>query len=760
MDVMSDRDVMSSAGEEEEAGDGATPRPNGTGQDVNPLERQDAIWRRFREQYNSQNRGSLGPLRVEDVEDHLPEQPTTRIGRIRQALTRSGRRERQRVRTVQTIYRMHPGLTAVMIVRIQRTWRGYITRKTLEMIKAAGMGIGDLEAKRVLQSAAHYGRTYKPDLQGIRHLPMSVYGAGLTPTDTSVYRVRITQFIWHFGVVNGGCSGGGLCLLLLWFLGTTGATFLIPGWAAMCLKTFFDDGETSLTIDQLTSWITMFSLVCLIGVGVLHMSLVFEQERFGQKLDFILALVGAKKAKLLTNEQLHELRNEDLGRAKKSIYKSAPLATLHGIHTIAGLIAVLAFDGTLGLITLLTLFIAFFMMALYDRMVHTQITIINEVAKREGILSYYHRKHAIQDEEFTARNYQLGLSKSIMRMQSSFGRVHGIIGCTAVMLVISLTVFFFYAGGKRVQRDHITTHTFVLCLCYFLFTHFSFFKWNEHTVDFLISKTNMRRVFKVVWNFREFSDEAAFKERQCAIVTQAEGLKEYRAQPSSVDLFITVFFITFIVVIWLVYFGVDRGSLQCKSKPIDCLYAGDNGDDTVAGHLTATYGFSFFFACTPMLPRTYMLRVCGYHIITNPDTMQLAGNNPFLARLSYQGWRDYPRGFSKVMTTSFSAVTVNGEVRSMTHVCPKIDLNAKDPLATYPFISESQKVENWQRSGVGNGEALGVSYGSYKEVFFADNEFRGCFSPQPIPDDACNLANPGIVCWCKHGKPKNVTGIC
>eukprot|EP01064_Diplonema_japonicum_P008668 TRINITY_DN1609_c3_g1_i1.p1 TRINITY_DN1609_c3_g1~~TRINITY_DN1609_c3_g1_i1.p1 ORF type:complete len:799 (+),score=83.44 TRINITY_DN1609_c3_g1_i1:112-2508(+) len=745
MEEMSDAGGASTAAED----DGMPTVPlHSAGNDVNPLEEQDGVWRRFREQYNNCDRGTLGPLRLEDVEEHRPPQPTTRMGRLRQVLTRSGRRERNRARTEENIYRTLPGLTAVMVVRIQRTWRGYITRRSINLVRATGSGISDLESKRVLQSAAHYGKMPIEDVDGIRHLPLSFYGASAIPNDTSVYRVRLAEFIWYFGVRHGGWSGIGLILLALWFSGTVGATYLIPGWAAMCLKTFFDDGESSLTIDQLISWVIMFSMLCCIGVGVLHMFLVFEQERFGQKLDFILALVGVKKSKLINQAQLHSLRSEDLGRTKKSIYKSAPLAALHGLHTFAGVITVLAFDWHLGLVNLVTLCIVIVMMSLYDKMVSNQQLIIREVAKREGVISYYHRKYAINDEEFTSRNYQLGLSKSIMRMHSSFGRVHGLIGCTALMLAVSSTVFFFYAGGKRVQRDHITTHTFVLAFCYYVFTMFSFFKFNENLVDFLLSKVNMRRVFKVVWHFRDFSDEAAFKERQCAIISQAEGMKEYRVQPRSVDLFVIIFFIAFIISMWLFYFGVDRGELECKSKPISCEYASDNGVNLKVDPINVNFEFSFFYACTPLLPRSIALRKCAYRILQNTSRQLLPIGAPYRARLTYQGWRDYPRGFSKVFETKIG-------VDGFTYACPTMNRSKIDIFDVQPFITEAHKVETWARAGVGYGEAEGVAFDDYREVFFGENNFRGCFANQPVPEGACKLSNPEVKCWCNMGQPAN-----
>eukprot|EP01060_Flectonema_neradi_P024611 TRINITY_DN3352_c0_g3_i2.p1 TRINITY_DN3352_c0_g3~~TRINITY_DN3352_c0_g3_i2.p1 ORF type:complete len:402 (+),score=53.02 TRINITY_DN3352_c0_g3_i2:47-1252(+) len=316
-------------------------------------------------------RSQPNPLTQQDV--RAPE-PATFRDRF------SANRSRDR-RIASNIYQSIPSLTNLFVVRIQRVWRGYRTRKMMDMIRRQGQGVSDIVVFEVIRSALNYG-THTIDLPALRHVPQGIYGAVMMyKKDESPFAVHRWTAIKHF-CFNGGrcCDAPSTKFMFLWLLGTAAALFLIPGWLAITFKTIFYDGDSPLTIDQLVSWIMLFSLICCLGIGVLQVWGIFEQERFGRKADYILAVLGMKKPLLITHKQLKLLRNTALGETKRALYHDTPMAILHGIHTFSGLIIGFTFSGELGAISLATLFLVILVMIMYDRMVMTQLEITNAVS--------------------------------------------------------------------------------------------------------------------------------------------------------------------------------------------------------------------------------------------------------------------------------------------------------------------------------------------------------------------------------------------
>eukprot|EP01061_Rhynchopus_euleeides_P021079 TRINITY_DN34280_c0_g1_i1.p1 TRINITY_DN34280_c0_g1~~TRINITY_DN34280_c0_g1_i1.p1 ORF type:complete len:781 (+),score=227.32 TRINITY_DN34280_c0_g1_i1:207-2345(+) len=688
-----------------------------------------------------EGRDTLGPLQVED--EMASAQPNRGILKnMRKKMTRSGRRELARRREVGRIHVSHPMLTTLMVVRIQRTWRGYITRKNIALVRASGSGISDLDSRRVIQSAIFQARPTTVDDSHFRQLPPSVYGAVEQDTpDTSPFKVRTSTFLWKYAVTNGGLGGLGLLFILAWHLGTTAACFLIPGWVAMVLKTIFYDGESAVEINKLVGWVIAFSLICGLGVGVLRVMIIGEAERFASKLDFVLSVLGMKKSRLITMTQLQEFRSKDLGLVKNAVYVNAPLSLMHGLHTVMALFAVLSFDAQLGTINFGGVVVAFVILSFYDRLVISQCAILESVAKREGAMRHHVTKRRIADEEYTSRNYQLALSKTLLRMTESYTRTHTLVLSTVTMLVMSFVVFFFYVGAHRVKGDHISVHTFVLAFSYFFFTQMSFYRFNSNTTSYIQSRWNMRRLFKLVWHFREFTDQQTFKERECAIIAQQEHMKEYRVQPRSYDLCMVMGVCIVLLVAWLLYFAGEKGDFSCERITVQCTAESGNGAERYTSSQSMDFGFDFFHACSPSQSRAASIRDCAQQYYDSGASVP----NNYRSSVMYRGWRNDKRGLSKLM----EQVTVGINVREV-RPCPV------NTMHTMPFRSE-RYLAPVPRTGIAQGTAAGVTYDGLDQIFWERNFFQGCWAGSSLPDgDLCGNVpevNLDRRCWCAQGGP-------
>ncbi|KAJ9453388.1 hypothetical protein DIPPA_52535 [Diplonema papillatum] len=671
------------------------------------------VFDRFKSQYAGlQSRETLGPLTERDVaalEPQLDSPPATSRGLV--AGLTGGRRAKQQVAQIRQIHSSLPTLTLLMVVRIQRTWRGYTTRKTLEMVKRHGC-ISDLGSRRVIESAIYYGR-HPVDIPGMRHLPMGIFAAVATyHPDTSPYRVRLRDFILRFAILQGGCSGFGLFLIFCLHIVCTLLLFLIPGWVAMTLKTIFYDGESTLQVDQLVSWVGIFSLLVSLAVGGLHSSLVGEQDRFVSKIDFVLAVIGLKKKHLIRSEQLLDFRHNDLGVAARALYIDGPVCLLHGLHIVLSLCMVLILDWQLGCINLGCVLLAGLLLFLYDKLVLAQMHLVQSVGRREGALQDFLRRKRITDKECTSRNYQLGIAKMNLRMNSTFSRIHTLVGATVLMLMFAGVIFFFYNGGKRVQGEHITVHSFVLAFCYFVFTQISFFKFNERFVAFFLARTNMSRLMKLVWHFRDFSDQQTFHDRECSIIAHADNMKEFRRQPRSCDLFFVVAFIVILVFVWLFAFALGNGDFKCTDVQVSCNMMTDTQDIRNIWTVPMEFGFNFFFACSPISPLSSTLRTCA---LVTSGRVALVDGDTITPQIAFEGWRKTIRGVSKRYQLTAGAF------------CPTSNLQVN------PYRREEQLNPKSESHHVGYGTANGLDFNSMESVFFESNNMRGCFDPQPIP---------------------------
>ena len=627
------------------------------------------------------------PLTEADVTS--PE-PASLRGRLLNRVSASAARDR---RIVDNIYQSMPSLTNLMVVRIQRMWRGYRTRKTMDMIRRQGQGVSDIVVYEVIRSALNYGK-HTIDLPAFRHVPQGIYGAVMMyKKDESPYAVHRWKAIKEF-CFNGGacCDAPGTKFMFLWLLGTCAALFLVPGWLAITFKTIFYDGDSPLTIDQLVSWIMLFSLICCLGIGVLQAWCIFEQERFGAKADFILAILGMKKSLLITHDQLKSLRNNALGETKRALYHDTPMAVIHGLHTFVGLIAVFIFSGELGAINLLTIFLVIVVMIMYDRMVITQLEITEAVSKREGAAHFYSRTD--RNGNMTARDYQLGISKALQRMSKTFRNVHGMVFSVILVIYISSVILMFYVGGKKASP-----HTLMLSYCYYFFTQISFWRFNHCYTAVLRARVSMNRLFKVIWYFRYYGDEDTFRfaEEDCTIIQESQDMKMQRHQPHSFELFSIIFVILLFLVIWLIYFGSQKGDFECKPLYVDCerydpdapsvSFPKNPGDPRVK----MNFRFNFFYACVPWRPKTETLFRCAV-AISNTGTFP---REEYGVRVTYQGWRGAGRGFSKIFKNDLS----------VNQACPVLT-----NYAVRPFRTNMELRPDWSTSKLGNGKLGDISY--------------------------------------------------
>ena len=647
---------------------------------------------------------TLGPLQLDEPARAAPREGGA-FTNFRRHMTRSGRREMSQEAVINRIHLTLPQLTMLMVVRIQRTWRGYITRKTIDLVRRQGGGISDLESRRVIISAIYQRRATTIDTSHFRQLPPSIYGAVQNDLwDHSPYRISATSFLWRYAIISGGCGGVGLCFVLAWHLATTAAVFLIPGWIAMVLRTVFYDGESAVEVNKLVGWVVLFSLICGIGVGMLRVFLVGEAERFAHKLDFVLSVMGMKKSRFITMDQLREFRNRDLGIVKNAVYVQAPLTVMHGLHCFMSLITVLVFDGHMGLVNLISLIIAIVILSFYDQLVISQSLLLEGVAKREGAMRSHATHRGIDDSDYTARNYQLALAKTMLRMTSSYTRTHALVLCTSVMLCCASVILMFYVGAHRVKSDSITVHTFVLSFSYFFFTQISFYRFNYNATGYITARWNMSRLFKLVWHFRGFTDQQTFKEKECAIVAQQEGMKEYRRQPRSVDLCVIVGIIGVLLFSWLVYFAGEKGEYTCDTIKVECHSESIVGDKEHRQTTTLDFGFDFFQACSLEESRAYYIGECAQIYLDNSNAIP----KRYRSSITYRGWRDDRRGISKLIEP-VATTGGSGQVPVL-KPCPV------NTLKTAPFRSE-RYLQPSLHSGIADGDAFGISYDGLDQVW-------------------------------------------
>eukprot|EP01063_Lacrimia_lanifica_P005749 TRINITY_DN13482_c0_g1_i1.p1 TRINITY_DN13482_c0_g1~~TRINITY_DN13482_c0_g1_i1.p1 ORF type:complete len:833 (+),score=302.82 TRINITY_DN13482_c0_g1_i1:50-2548(+) len=681
----------------------------------NPLEQIDDVLRRARGAYMESNNESRGPLQVAD-DPHLQaarakangeaadiELLSARRSRWRRYLTRRGREENAQYRAAQQIHRNLPELTTLMVVRIQRTWRGYITRKTIEQVRAQGGKYEDFEVKRIVRSSLYHGR--KPHIADVpyRVLPLSCFGAWWCDEwDDSPYYVSNAVAAQYFAVQNAeGDYLCGLIFLAFAWLATLILTYLIPSWMAVVLDTIFYDGENSATIERLAGWVMVYTILTMLCAGILFLVIVYRETLFHNQVDFVLAVVGLKKGRLVTMSHLQELRGEDLGVTCKAIYRDFVFMVMHFMHVVLGWFTLLFMDAAFAFASFLAIVIYTVMTTMYDAHLGTQMAIEVAVSKREGLV--YQKARQGSDADCTQRNYQLGMSKTVLTMSQSFGRFHGIVLGTAATLCAVTPLLFLAHGGKAVRSERYQLHTMVLCLLYTAFTLYSFYKFNQNYSSYVLAKRAMRRVFKVAYHFKRFSEERTFKETECKIIGQAEGVKELRDQPRSWDLFAVFAVGTFVMLLFfvgLVVRGDGGGNFACGNQRMLCAaenppWIADWADDEAvmkvggeainitaraAANITVGFEFSMFHGCRPTDSTAALLQLCGAALLNRAkkrrhvDTTKAAAYDDFAVTLFYPGWRGDVRIASKDYSLRHSASLLKPEpgssVRGNLTICP------------------------------------------------------------------------------------------
>eukprot|EP01065_Artemidia_motanka_P018223 TRINITY_DN2154_c2_g1_i1.p1 TRINITY_DN2154_c2_g1~~TRINITY_DN2154_c2_g1_i1.p1 ORF type:complete len:971 (+),score=227.39 TRINITY_DN2154_c2_g1_i1:79-2991(+) len=678
---------------------------------------------------------------------------------------------------------------------IQRLWRGYYTRKDLEIIYRQGRGTcKDLERLRLIRTVFKY-RESPPRVAGIRHLPMGPVGAYLaTPPDSSATRIRLRDSVRLWCLKSGsapGSSGAARSVLWLgfvavWMLLTAGAIYLIPGWVALSIKLVFQEGHSTLRTHQFVTWIMLFALVCSIGIAVQHVLLSVEQEKLTQRLDSLFAVIAKKNAGMLSLSQLQQIRGADLGATKAAVYFHAPLTVFHGVHVVMAVVTILVFSWRIGLAVLLWIVLMAAVSAMYDRLVHSQQQLLHTIAQREGrfyTVSVDHLSSQLQpapaqadrngwtSPDVTAqaggaaprrkpqglrtRDYQLVVAKSLMRMHRTYARVHWATFATVVLLAGAFPVLLFHLGGTEVSAGRLARHDLVFCLCYTVFAFASAVQCNGHAAQVLLARAPATRCFKLAWHFRDYSDRRTFFERECAVVYQVQGGVVQKDQTPSVGLAVVVGIMILCLATWLGIFASEM-DFQCTDLPVNCTAQFEDGRGLAdVGQVYMAYGFDFFEGCSPTLPVLATLRKCAQAVVrANNDAglpTYLPNGANFTASISYEGWRGPLRGVSKRFYVG--EITIGNTLYA--DVCP-------DPrLAAHPFRDTFELLDH-PRSSLGFGYVHPIHYENVPQVFYKNRDYLGCYGLESEPPPGvCATFTPGWKnvhsCWCEEGQPRPYT---